>query len=288
MRKPLIFSAVFHAVIIALMFISFDLFGKPEILDDATVVELVSPDQIAPEAAPKQEQKPEEKPPEPKPEEPKPAEKAPEVKTETAQSEPQRVDEAAEEPPPEVAPEPKPEEKPEPPKPNPVTKDLPNVRPHDKPKPPKKFDMAAIEKMLLDKRDNTRPQEKDKKTATSPTPKPAPPDTPARSPMDDAKARASIASAIASQIHQCWIAPVGATGAETLVVKLRIYLRTDGSLAQEPVIVDRARMLSDNYYRVAAEAARRAVQRCAPFKLPGEYYDIWRDVTLNFDPSKAL
>jgi outer membrane biosynthesis protein TonB len=287
-RKSLIFSGLFHAVIIAAMFISFDLFGEPEILDEPTVFEVVLPDEVAPDAASERPPEPMELPPEPEPKEPEQAEKAPEVKTEDAQQEPQRVEEAAETPPPETVPTPEPKQEPEPPQPKPVTQDLPNVRPRDKPKPPKKFDVAALEKMLLDKRDNTRPKEDEKKTATAPDPKPAKPERDQRSPMENAKARASIAGAIASQIRQCWNAPVGATGAETLVVKLRIYLRKDGSLTREPVIVDQARVRSDDYYRVAAEAARRAVQRCAPLKLPAEYYDIWQDVTLNFDPSKSL
>jgi hypothetical protein len=286
-RKPLLLSTLFHAVIIAMMFISFDLFGKPEIIEDTIAVELV-PDDVGLTAIPKPKpvERPEEKP--PTPEEKPPAEKAPEVQEEMASDTPPRVDEVPETPPPEVAPTPEPEKTLEPPKPQRVTRDLPNVTPRDKPKPPKKFDMAAIEKALLDKRDSTLPQTREPpKRRTDPDPQPAREEA-NRSQFEDAQARASIAQAIASQIRRCWNAPVGATGAETLSVRLRIYLRADGELRQPPVIVDAGRMRSDELYRVAAEAAKRAVHRCAPLKLPTEYYDIWADVTLDFDPSNLL
>lgn len=285
MRKPFIYSSIFHALIFAMALISWHWFGDPELLDDNEPVIMVSPDAlISPDAIPTPEKnKPEDA---PKPEEKPPAEKAPEPEPEQASPTPPRVEEAAEAPPPEPAPTPEPT--PEPPKPERVTKDLPNVTPRDKPKPPKKFDMAAIEKLLLNKTDSTAPQTKDNKPKKPTDPDPSQSKSDNRNPMENARATANIQSAIASQIARCWTAPVGATGAETLVVRIRIYLRPDGSLSDEPVIVDRGRMMSDNLYRVAAEAAKRAVQRCSPLKLPPEYYDLWRDVQLNFDPSKML
>ncbi|MGE4061404.1 MAG: hypothetical protein AB7E69_21360 [Sphingomonadales bacterium] len=284
MRKPFILSGLFHALVLVLTLVSWNLFGEPELIETNEPVIMVPPEAlITPDAIPTPKPKDEPKP--EKPDEKPPAEKDPEPQPEQSSPTPPRVDEAAEAPPPE--PTPTPEPVPEKPKPERVTKDLPNVTPRDKPKPPKKFDVAAIEKLLLDKRDTTAPQTKDKpKKTTDPDPSQA--KDPSRNPMDQARATANIQSAIASQIARCWTAPVGATGAETLVVRIRIYLRRDGSLADDPVIVDRGRMMSDNLYRVAAEAARRAVQRCAPLKLPPDYYDIWRDVILNFDPSKML
>ena len=73
-------------------------------------------------------------------------------------------------------------------------------------------------------------------------------------------------------------------------MKIRIYLLPDGNLARPPEIVDQMRMNlpGQGYFRVAAESARRAVQRCAPLKLPVESYDIWRDTELTFDPKEML
>ena len=40
--------------------------------------------------------------------------------------------------------------------------------------------------------------------------------------------------------------------------------------------------------RAAAEAARRAVSRCAPYNLPAEKYEAWAEVIVNFDPSEMF
>jgi hypothetical protein len=41
-------------------------------------------------------------------------------------------------------------------------------------------------------------------------------------------------------------------------------------------------------FGIAAESARRAVLRCAPYSLPAEKYDAWREVIINFDPRELL
>ena len=40
--------------------------------------------------------------------------------------------------------------------------------------------------------------------------------------------------------------------------------------------------------RAAADAARRAVIRCAPFNAPADKYEAWADVQFNFDPSQMF
>ncbi len=280
MRKPLIFSVLFHALILAFVLISFNFWEKVPDSESQIIVAITDEKEIAPEAVSKPA---EPKPPAPPEPEQKPqTEKAPEKQPETKNPEPQRVDEAKAEAPPPV-PAPTPEDKPPPPKQERVTKDLPNVTPKDKPTPKKEFDPSKIA-ALLDKRDNRSPPTPDKQRqkATDPDPSKASQQTPA--PIMGQQEKANIASLIASQIRQCWIAPVGATGAETLVVKIRIYLRADGYLERDPTIVDQG-MLSDPLYRVAALAAIRAVKGCAPIKrLPPEYYDFYKDLILNFDP----
>jgi hypothetical protein len=43
------------------------------------------------------------------------------------------------------------------------------------------------------------------------------------------------------------------------------------------------------YMRAAAEAGRRAIMTCQPYKLPPDKYDTWHDITtLDFDPSKMV
>ena len=40
--------------------------------------------------------------------------------------------------------------------------------------------------------------------------------------------------------------------------------------------------------RAAADAARRAVMRCAPYNAPADKYEAWADVQFNFDPSQMF
>ena len=87
--------------------------------------------------------------------------------------------------------------------------------------------------------------------------------------------------ALRAQIQACWNPPVGAEEAEKLIVRLRIQFRPDGNLSHEPVLMNRG---DSPYFRVAAEAAMRAVRRCQPYTLPAHKYDVWKDVEVTFDP----
>jgi len=73
-------------------------------------------------------------------------------------------------------------------------------------------------------------------------------------------------------------------------ISIRIMLKRDGSLLGSPQVVDRVRFRTDQSFRVVAESALRALlnPRCSPLKLPYGDYDIWKDITFNFDPSEAL
>jgi outer membrane biosynthesis protein TonB len=41
-------------------------------------------------------------------------------------------------------------------------------------------------------------------------------------------------------------------------------------------------------FRSAAENAKRAINRCSPFRLPPRKYDVWRQLTLRFDPREMF
>lgn len=87
--------------------------------------------------------------------------------------------------------------------------------------------------------------------------------------------------ALRAQIQACWNPPVGAEEADKLIVRLRIQFRPDGTLARDPELANRG---DTSYFRVAAEAAMRAVRRCQPYTLPAHKYDVWKDVEVTFDP----
>ena len=86
-----------------------------------------------------------------------------------------------------------------------------------------------------------------------------------------------------SQISRCWTPPVGGLGAEDIVVKLRIELNKDGTLARAPSLANNT---SSPFFTAAAESAMRAVLQCQPYTMPAEKFTQWRDMLLNFDPRR--
>lgn len=89
-----------------------------------------------------------------------------------------------------------------------------------------------------------------------------------------------------SQVSRCWNPPVGAAEAENMVVSIRLKLDPSGALDGNPEIVSGGG--SSMAERAAADAARRAVMRCAPFNAPADKYEAWADVQFNFDPSQMF
>ncbi|RMF12773.1 MAG: hypothetical protein D6763_00030 [Alphaproteobacteria bacterium] len=267
MRTALVISGIAHLVVIVLAITGLPWFGRERLPDleviPVELVEAVEEQAQAPEAEPEKRPEPEPEPesrPEPEPE-PEPAVAAV----------------------PETRPEP-----PRPPEPEvaPLAPSTPRVVPQRRPRPPSRFDPKRIA-ALIDKSAKEEP------------PKPAPSNQldvskilkkANRSALEQARLVADLRSAIRSQVEPCWSVPAGARYAEELTVRIRIYLLPDGTLARPPEVLDghKVNEPGGDFFRVASESARRAVQRCAPLKLPRETYDIWRDIELTFDPSQML
>jgi hypothetical protein len=93
--------------------------------------------------------------------------------------------------------------------------------------------------------------------------------------------------AIQTQLFNCWRLDPGVAKAEDMVVEIRVVLNPDGSL-QRADVVDVARMSRDGYFLAAAENAQRAIIKCAPFRLPLDKYQTWRDITLRFNPREMF
>lgn len=90
---------------------------------------------------------------------------------------------------------------------------------------------------------------------------------------------ASLSSAISRQLRPHWTAPQG-IDAEKLVTVLAWELNPDGSLKGRPQVVSQSGVTEANAPQKGrhAELAIRAVQLAAPFELPAEYYDTWKNV----------
>ena len=87
--------------------------------------------------------------------------------------------------------------------------------------------------------------------------------------------------ALRSQMQRCWNPPIGLANGQDLVIAVQIRLAPDGSVENiEQVGASGLGPL----YDVAADAARRAVLQCQPYRLPTSKYDAWKDVQVTFDP----
>lgn len=101
-----------------------------------------------------------------------------------------------------------------------------------------------------------------------------------------AKLSQSEMDALRGQVQRCWNIPAGALDGEALKVSVQFKLDRTGAIEGAPEII--AGGGSSGVERAAAEAARRAVSRCAPYNLPVDKYDAWADVIVNFDPSEMF
>lgn len=99
----------------------------------------------------------------------------------------------------------------------------------------------------------------------------------------------SEADALRSQLARCWSIPAGAKDAEDLVVRIKVAVNPDRTVASAQ-IVDQQRMAQDAFYRAAAESALRAVldPMCSPLRLPPAKYDTWKQMNLEFSPKEML
>ncbi len=214
--------------------------------------------------------------------------------------EPEPEPEPLPEPEPVAEPEPEPEPRPEvpearpepPPAPEPVADEQPPPLPLAKPPPPKRPSFDTLLKDLTEE-------------------EPAPPTTPAPEPkvaeeeeesFDDLLAdlagaseptrtrtpltgplRQTITDAIRYEVEKNWNVPAGVLDAGELVVKLRIRLRSDGSVLSV-TIVDAE---GGANYRTMAESGRRAVLKADPFGFLTRHvdnYEGWRDIVMTFRP----
>ncbi len=305
MRGGVTFSALLHLAVLVVIAIGLPDFGRDLEVSPPIPVEIVTIDDIT---RPKPVEKPQpkvEQPVEPQeiPEAPKPP---PQEAAPPPPPPPEPVKQVARavEPPPEPEPEPLPLPLPEPkaepepePEPEEVKKPEPEPqapRPVRKPPPKKKAKKQPEKKKkkepepdrlasILQNVDQLKQEVPEQRQQPTQEPQPQQAATLSSVPMT-----ISEIDAVRQQINPCWNPPVGAPNAAELVVEVRIFLNQDGSLLRWTVL-DAGRINRDTFHRVAAEAAVRAIKRCTPLqRLPPKKYSVWREITLNFDPSEIL
>lgn len=173
--------------------------------------------------------------------------------------------------------------------------------PRTKPEPPKQqpaFDPTQIAALLDKTKAPPPPAPTPAPAATKEPPKPTPQAAAPVAPVISQTARltdqplsVSEIDAFRARIQECWSVPAGVRDAANLVVTLRIFLNPNGELSREPDIIEAARMNlpGQENFRTAAESARRAVLKCAPYRMfTAAKYETWREVELKFDPRDML
>lgn len=109
--------------------------------------------------------------------------------------------------------------------------------------------------------------------------------TTARGP-DPVRTQQAITAA-ARQVKACYRAPRLSAGARQIVVKLRVRLTPDGALAAPPIVVGQSGITPANqvFAGQMAAAAVRAVELCAPLRLPPDLWaGGWDSFDLTFSP----
>jgi colicin import membrane protein len=97
--------------------------------------------------------------------------------------------------------------------------------------------------------------------------------------------RDALMGMLREQIERCYQAPISASAGDATPPVLDIRLNQDGSLSTEPAVLRVGASTTD---RAVADAALRAVRRCAPFRVPAQfapYYSDWKTLNVQFDLS---
>ena len=274
--KGRIYSAVLHGVVLLFIIIGLPDFmiTKPPEEPVAITVELLPITNVS-------NVKPAEKPPEPeqKPEEKQAEQKKPSPPVKTAEAAP---------PPPPADAVPNPEEKKKEDK-KPEQKEKQDQKQAEKKKEkPKEDPLAAILKSV--KKTAQKETKEDKKKDTKPDDSTSPNKSISSQYNPTLPMTMSEKDAIMSQISKCWSVPAGAKDAQNLVVVVNAEYNVDGSYIRAEVARESmGKYQSDPFYRAAADAAVRAVQRCSPLTgLPSDKYETWKQMELRFDPKYML
>ncbi len=102
----------------------------------------------------------------------------------------------------------------------------------------------------------------------------------------DAQLSQSEIDALRARISQCWNPPAGVDSTTKVYIVLRALFKPDGSLVQDPIVVEGS---ASALGPALAESAKRALLMCQPFTmLKPEHYDQWKDLELKFDPQQLL
>ncbi len=130
------------------------------------------------------------------------------------------------------------------------------------------------------------PPEEQPKTALSDAPRPV--ETRNRRGAGERNGNtARIEAILYSKIVPCWDDVVDLPFPERLNVRLSVSLNQNGTVADVSLIEPAREPIGNAPMRTAIDRAKRAVRKCAPYNLPDDDYDLWREGTVNLGPAFA-
>ena len=107
--------------------------------------------------------------------------------------------------------------------------------------------------------------------------------------IDNTGLTLSEEDALKAQIYGCWSIPLGLPYNENLLVRIKLELNRDGTVGKSEIL-DHARMNrpGQEFYKVLASSALRAIKSCQPLRVPTTGYERWKELQLNFDAREML
>ncbi len=98
---------------------------------------------------------------------------------------------------------------------------------------------------------------------------------------------ASLAASLNQQISYCWRGIEDLPKEDQIVVTMNVSLAKDGTVIGDPELVSPASRPIGRA-GVPVDLALRAVRKCAPYKLPPQDYDYWKDIQVPIGPKDKL
>ena len=84
-----------------------------------------------------------------------------------------------------------------------------------------------------------------------------------------------------AHLKKCLTLPAGVDAARELKVVMRVFLRPDGGLAAEPMLVAAPAAREGP---AMVQAATKAFKACQPYALPPEKYNEWKTLDITLSP----
>ena len=84
-----------------------------------------------------------------------------------------------------------------------------------------------------------------------------------------------------SRVKECWQGVDDLPFPERLNVKMNVELSQAGAVQDLKLVSPARRPLGNSPMGTAVDRALRAVEKCAPHRLPKDEYEDWRDININ-------